>query len=253
VVMVLRPASFGLASADQALRVAFVLVALWWLVFSLPLACWVREGVARDGPVATGFRQLVATLRDMRRQPALWRFLLAYWLYIDAVFTIIKMAVDYGLALGLPQQALIQAILLTNFVAFPAALAFGWLGTVIGTREGIYAGLATYLLATVAAGFLRLEWHFYALAVVVGLVQGGVQSLSRSFFARLVPAGRSGEYFGFYNMLGKFAAIIGPMLVGIVTLLSGSQRLGLVSLLVLFMAGLAMLARVPAGSAAGDA
>ncbi|MBW7931475.1 MAG: MFS transporter [Gammaproteobacteria bacterium] len=253
VLMVLHPARFGLASADHAVRVAFVLVALWWLVFSLPLAWWVRDDAGRDAaPVAlaAGFRQLADTLRSVRRHPALWRFLLAYWLYIDAVFTIIKMAVDYGLALGLPQQALIQAILLTNFVAFPAALAFGWLGTAIGTRAGIYVGLGIYLLATAAAGFLRLEWHFYALAVVIGLVQGGVQSLSRSFFARLVPAGRSGEYFGFYNMLGKFAAIIGPVLVGVVTLFSGSQRLGLVSLLLLFSAGLVLLVRVPAESAA---
>lgn len=253
VLMVLYPARFGLASADQAVRVAFVLVALWWLVFSLPLAWWVRDDAGRDAaPVAlaAGFRQLADTLRSVRRHPALWRFLLAYWLYIDAVFTIIKMAVDYGLALGLPQQALIQAILLTNFVAFPAALAFGWLGTAIGTRAGIYVGLGIYLLATTAAGFLSLEWHFYALAVVIGLVQGGVQSLSRSFFARLVPAGRSGEYFGFYNMLGKFAAIIGPMLVGVVTLFSGSQRLGLASLVVLFSAGLVLLVRVPAESAA---
>lgn len=253
VLMVLYPARFGLASADEAVRVAFVLVALWWLVFSLPLAWWVRDDAGRDAaPVAlaAGFRQLADTLRSVRRHPALWRFLLAYWLYIDAVFTIIKMAVDYGLALGLPQQALIQAILLTNFVAFPAALAFGWLGTAIGTRAGIYVGLGIYLLATTAAGFLSLEWHFYALAVVIGLVQGGVQSLSRSFFARLVPAGRSGEYFGFYNMLGKFAAIIGPMLVGVVTLFSGSQRLGLASLVVLFSAGLVLLVRVPAESAA---
>lgn len=253
VLMVLYPARFGLASADQAVRVAFVLVALWWLVFSLPLAWWVRDDAGRDAaPVAlaAGFRQLADTLRSVRQHPALWRFLLAYWLYIDAVFTIIKMAVDYGLALGLPQQALIQAILLTNFVAFPAALAFGWLGTAIGTRAGIYVGLGIYLLATTAAGFLSLEWHFYALAVVIGLVQGGVQSLSRSFFARLVPAGRSGEYFGFYNMLGKFAAIIGPMLVGVVTLFSGSQRLGLASLVVLFSAGLVLLVRVPAESAA---
>lgn len=253
VLMVLYPARFGLASADEAVRVAFVLVALWWLVFSLPLAWWVRDDAGRDAaPVAlaAGFRQLADTLRSVRQHPALWRFLLAYWLYIDAVFTIIKMAVDYGLALGLPQQALIQAILLTNFVAFPAALAFGWLGTAIGTRAGIYVGLGIYLLATTAAGFLSLEWHFYALAVVIGLVQGGVQSLSRSFFARLVPAGRSGEYFGFYNMLGKFAAIIGPMLVGVVTLFSGSQRLGLASLVVLFSAGLVLLVRVPAESAA---
>ncbi len=248
VVMVARPAAFGLASADAALRLAFLLVALWWLVFSLPLAWWVRDDPVREegpGALAAGFRQLAVTLRGVRRQPALRRFLLAYWLYIDAVYTIIKMAVDYGLALGLSQQALIQAILLTNFIAFPAALGFGHLATAVGARTGIFLGLAVYIGATAAAGFLTTETQFYALAVVIGLVQGGVQSLSRSFFARLVPAGQSGEYFGFYNMLGKFAAIIGPMLTGVVSLVSGSQRLGIVSLLLLFFAGVGLLMRVP--------
>ncbi|MCC7328977.1 MAG: MFS transporter [Gammaproteobacteria bacterium] len=250
VAMVARPAAFGLASADEAVRLAFLLVALWWLVFSLPVAWWVHDDPVREGgpgALVAGFRQLAATLRKLWGEVALRRFLLAYWLYIDAVYTIIKMAVDYGLALGLPQQALIQAILLTNFVAFPAALGFGWIAGVIGTRAGIYLGLAVYLAATAAAGFLHTEGQFYALAAVIGMVQGGVQSLSRSFFARLIPAAQTGEYFGFYNMLGKFAAIIGPVLVGVVALLSGSQRLGIISLLLLFIAGLVLLARVPGG------
>lgn len=248
VAMVLRPASFGLASTEQALRLTFLLVGCWWLLFSLPLAWWVQDGGAGSAArldLAAGFRQLADTLRSVRRHPALWRFLLAYWLYIDAVFTIIKMAVDYGLALGLSQQDLIQAILVTNIVAFPAALVFGWIGERFGTRRGIILGLLIYLLATAGAGFLQTEWHFYVLAVVIGMVQGGVQSLSRSFFARLVPPQHSGEYFGFYNMVGKFAAIIGPMLIGVVSLASGSQRIGIVSLLLLFIAGLVLLLSVP--------
>lgn len=248
VAMVARPAAFGLASSDDAIRLAFLMVALWWLLFSLPLAAWVRDDPAREGgpgALVAGFRQLAGTAARLLRQPALRRFLLAYWLYIDAVYTIIKMAVDYGLAIGLSRQALIQAILLTNFVAFPAALAFGGIAALIGTRGGIYLGLAVYLAATAAAGFLSTEPQFYALAVAIGMVQGGVQSLSRSFFARLVPVEQSAEYFGFYNMLGKFAAIIGPMLTGVVSLLTGSQRLGIVSLLLLFIAGIVLLMRVP--------
>lgn len=247
VAMVARPAAFGLESADAALRVSFVTVATWWLLFSVPLALWVRDDPAKEGgpgALAAGFAELRATLRAARGQPHLWRFLLAYWLYIDGVYTIIKMAVDYGLAIGLTSQDLIQAILLTNYVAFPAALVFGRLAGVIGARNGIFAGLAVYVAATVAAAFVSTAAGFYALAVAVGLVQGGVQSLSRSLFARLVPEGRTGGYFGFYNMLGKFAAILGPVLAGVTALLTGSQRLGILSLLVLFAAGLALLLTV---------
>jgi UMF1 family MFS transporter len=247
VAMAAKPAAFGFAGADDALRASFVTVAAWWLLFSVPLALWVRDDPLREGgpgALAAGFGQLVATLRAARQQPQLWRFLVAYWLYIDGVYTIIKMAVDYGLALGLTSQDLIQAILVTNFVAFPAALAFGRLAGRIGPRAGIFIGLAVYVVATMAAAFIDSEAEFYALAVTVGLVQGGVQSLSRSLFARLVPSGHTGEYFGFYNMLGKFAAILGPILAGVTALAFGSQRLGILSLLVLFAAGSALLLTV---------
>ncbi len=256
VFMVAQPSTFGLASADDALRLSFVMVAVWWCLFSIPLALWVRDDPALEGgpgALVAGFRELLGTLGAVRQHPQLWRFLLAYWLYIDGVYTIIKMAVDYGLALGLTMQDLIQAILVTNFVAFPAALAFGRLAAAIGARAGIYTGLGIYIVATVAAVFIDSEAEFYALAVAVGLVQGGVQSLSRSFFARLIPANHTAEYFGFYNMLGKFAAIIGPALAGIVALLSGSQRLGILSLLVLFIAGTWLLVTVRESPAGGTA
>jgi UMF1 family MFS transporter len=255
VVMVSRPALFGLASADEALRLAFPLVAGWWLLFSVPLALWVHDDPAVEGgpgALAAGFRQLGETLATLRREPDVLRFLGAYWLYIDAVYTIIKMAVDFGLSIGLTPQDLIQAILVTNFVAFPAALAFGRLAEAIGARAGIYLGLGVYVLATVAAAFIDTAPEFYALAVAVGLVQGGVQSLSRSYFARMVPVARTAEYFGLYNMLGKFAAIIGPVLTGTVALLAGSQRLGLLSLLLLLLGGAWLLTRVRVPAAPGS-
>ena len=136
----------------------------------------------------------------MRKYRALAWFLLAYWLYIDGVNTVIKMAVDYGLSLGFPQQSLIGALLITQFVGFPAALAFGWLGSRIGARRGIFIAIAVYAAATVAAYWMREVAHFYMLAVVIGLVQGGIQSLSRSYYASLVPEGKQGQFFGFYNM-----------------------------------------------------
>lgn len=254
--MVARPQWFALASVDSALRLSFALVALWWLVFSLPLALWVRDDPAAEGgpgAIAAGFGQLRRTLVAARHQPGVLWFLLAYWLYIDAVYTIIKMAVDYGLSLGLTTRDLVLAILLTNFVAFPAALGFGRLAEFIGARRGIWLGLAVYIVCSAGAVFVDSAREFYALAITVGLVQGGVQSLSRSLFARLIPSAQTAEYFGFYNMLGKFAAILGPVLTGSVALLTGSQRYGIFSLLLLFLAGAWLLRRVPDGAAGGSA
>jgi UMF1 family MFS transporter len=246
VVMVARPALFGLASKIEAIRIAFLLVAIWWAVFSVPLLVWVHEEPqpAVSRPVAETFRRLRRTVREIISQPNLSMFLIAYWLYIDGVYTIIKMAVDYGLSRGLQMQDLVQAILITNFVGFPAALAFGRIATVIGTKQALYLGLTIYILVTFGAVFVTTSTQFYVLAVSIGLVQGGVQSLSRSFFARLVPAGQSAEYFGFYNMLGKFSAILGPVLAGVVALVFNSQRLGILSILILFLSGFFFLIRV---------
>jgi UMF1 family MFS transporter len=171
-------------------------------------------------------------------------FLVAYWLYIDGVYTIIKMAVDFGLSQGLSMQDLIRAILVTNLIGFPAALLFGRLGQSIGAKTGLYIGLGVYLVVTVGAGFITTASGFYVLAACIGLVQGGVQSLSRSLFAHLVPADRSAAYFGFYNMLGKFSAVLGPVLTGFVALTFGSQRLGILSIIILFGLGLILLLRV---------
>lgn len=248
VVLLARPAAFGLGSATAAIQLTFVLVGAWWALFSLPLLLWVRERQGGRAPVAAAFRaglrQLRDTVRTLRGDRNLLWFLGAYWLYIDGVYTIIKMAVDYGLSQGLSAADVTGAILLTNFLGFPAAIAFGALGTRIGPRRAIYLALAVYIVATAMAVFLTTAPQFYALAAAIGLVQGGVQSLSRSLYARLIPPGMSGEYFGFFNMLGKFSSILGPVIAGAVALASGSQRVGILSIIVLFVAGLVMLTRV---------
>jgi len=252
VAMTLRPQLFGLADATAAVRASFVTVGVWWFVFTLPLVRYVHEpaAVPSDGSVRGGlagsvrqaFRELGSTFAHVRAyRPVLW-FLAAYWLYIDGVNTIVKMAVDYGLSLGFASSNLLAALLLTQFVAFPAALGFGWLGQRIGPRNGIFIGLAVYAAVTVYAYFLKDVRDFYLLAVVIGLVQGGVQSLSRSYFGRLVPAGKSSEFFGFYNMMGKFAAVLGPLLVGGVAFVTGDSRLANLSILILFVGGAALLA-----------
>ncbi len=244
--MVSSPATFGLGSATEAIRFAFILVAIWWVVFSIPLLVWVDE--CAESRVRRSLMDSIALLIDTTRQIVrdrnLVRFLVAYWLYIDGVYTIIKMAVDFGLSQGLGMADLIRAILLTNLIGFPAALLFGWIGRSIGVKTGLYIALSVYVVVTAAAPLVTTAAEFYVLAACIGLVQGGVQSLSRSLFAHLVPAGRSAAYFGFYNMLGKFSAVIGPVLVGFVTLIFASQRLGILSIILLLGLGLAVLIRV---------
>jgi UMF1 family MFS transporter len=247
--MTLQPQLFGLADAAEAVRLSFFMVAAWWLLFTLPLAWRVHEpdgsgGSARQA-VANGLRQLRDTFHEIRQLRTVFIFLLAYWCYIDGVDTIVRMAVDYGLSLGFDSNSLIVALLITQFIGFPAAIAFGHLGKRIGARRGIYLAIAVYVLIVVWASQMQSQVEFYGLAIAIGLVQGGIQSLSRSFYARLIPPEKSAEFFGFYNMLGKFAAVLGPVMVGWVGALSGSPRVGILTLLILFFIGAVLLSRVP--------
>ena len=246
VAMTLRPDFFGLDDATQAVRISFGTVALWWVLFTLPLLLFVRESPARSrdsgwSVARAGLRQVAQTLRETRKWRAVTLLLVASWLYLDGVSTIARMAVDYGLALGLDQRALIVALLITQFVGFPAAIGFGHLGARFGPKRMILVGIGVYVAATTWSYFMRSTWEFYALAIIVGMVQGGVQLLSRSLFARLIPSGSSAEFFGFYNMVGRFGAIVGPLLVGTVAITTGSSRGAILVVVVLFVAGGLML------------
>jgi UMF1 family MFS transporter len=247
--MVLTPETFGLADKSAAVQAAFLMVALWWAVFTLPLALFVPEapGVGRRslGEAMRGaFGELAGTFREIRRLPNTFLFLLAYWFYIDGVDTIVFMAVDYGLSLGFPDFSLMVALLITQFIGFPAALIFGRLGERWGAKPSILLAIGVYMLVVLGASQMdRLE-HFYALAVAIGLVQGGIQALSRAVFASLIPEGQTAELFGFYNMVGKFAAVLGPFLVGTAAALTGDPRLSLLPILGLFLIGGMLLWRV---------
>jgi UMF1 family MFS transporter len=253
VLMVQKPEWFGLESAGSAVKASFLSVAVWWGLFTVPLLRVVDETPTEDQAaplesVRAGLRQLADTLKEIRSFRVLVLFLVAYWIYIDGVNTVIKTAVFFGdRVLGLEQSALITALLLTQFVAFPAALAFGALGQRIGPKPAILMGIAVYLAALVYAWrFLQDEGDFYVLAVAIGLVQGGVQSLSRSLYARLVPPSKTAEFFGFFNMVGKFATIFGPLLIAFTPRLipGASDRDGILSLTVLFLVGGFLLSRV---------
>src|SRR5699024_1715209 len=247
--MTLAPDTFGLAGRAAAVRWSFLSVAIWWAVFSLPLFWQVHETAgarpqSAGRAVAASLRQLTATGRRILGERQILLFLIAYWLYIDGVHTIIRMAVDFGLNLGFSSTHLITALLLVQFIGFPAAVAFGYLGERWDTKKAIYLGLAVYAAVTAWGYFMAHAWQFYVMAAIIGLVQGGVQSLSRSYFARLIDPNKAGEYFGIYNMMGKFAAIIGPLLVGVTAAATGSARLSILSVLLLFGLGLITLTRV---------
>ena len=197
----------------------------------VPLSVAAREGIT----------QFLETFRHIRGYKPVFVFLAAYWVYIDGVNTVIQMAVDYGKSIGFGTSDLILAVLLVQFVGVPAALVAGKLGERIGPRKAIFIGLAVYTFVSVYATFMKSAWEFYLIAGLVGLVQGGVQLLSRSYFARLVPKDRAGEFFGFYNMLGEVAAIIGPLLVGTVSYLTGSPRVSILSVIILFAIGAYLL------------
>ena len=248
--MTIKPETFGFPDQAAAIRFSFLTVGIWWAVFTIPLLCFVKEirdpnRTAGWAVIHAGLDQFRQTFREIRRLKAVFLFLAAYWLYIDGVDTIVRMAVDYGSSLGLEAGELIKALLLTQFVGFPAALFFGYLGKRIGPRRGILIALAGYILITVWGTFLSSSTEFYILAAAIGLVQGGIQALSRSYFARLIPIERSAEFFGFYNMIGKFAAVLGPLAVGGVTLLvrelgaesTVAARTGIASIVLFFLAG----------------
>ncbi len=249
VFMYLKPEIFGIPDGATAIKLSFLSVAVWWAVFTIPLILFVPEPknyetIDFNNAIRMGWVQLVQTFKEIRNMKVVGTFLLAYWFYIDGVDTIIRMAVDYGMSLNFPGESLIIALLIVQFVAFPAALIYGWLASKIGAKTGIMVGITAYSFITLLGYFMTEAWHFYVLAILIGLFMGGIQALSRSLYTRIIPPDKSAEFFGFYNMLGKFAAIIGPALMGTIALVTGSARLSILSILLLFILGAFFLNKV---------
>ena len=251
VLLTRQPQWFGLADSASAVKVSFVLVALWWSLFSLPILLYVKEPPAtRDRAAALlciAAGRILQTLRELKQLRQAVIFLAAYWLYIDGVGTVIRMAIDYGISIGFSSAQLILAMLITQFIGFPATFLYGRMTRFFDVRVGIFIGIAVYAMVTVWGSLMQAVWEFYALAVIIGLVQGGVQALSRSLYSRLIPADRAAELYGFYNMVGKSAAVIGPVMMGWLGVLTGSPRVAILSLLILFVGGFLLLlsVRVP--------
>ncbi len=250
--MIVSPGTFGLADATSAIRVAFVTVGAWWAVFMLPTLLFVPETRLLKARVGNVIKAAYAELRDTARQIGRYRnivvFLAAYWLYIGGVFTVIFMAADFGRRLGFEQQDLVMALLVTNFVGFPATLLYAWFGHRFGPKLGLYVALAAYIAMTLWAIFMKDVWQFYVMAIVIGCVQGGVQGLSRSLYASLIPRHLPGEFFGFYSTLTKFAHVLGPILVAITATIFEDPKWVLLCLVPLFIGGGLMLAAVREGT-----
>ncbi len=246
--MVKEPATFGLENTTEAFNLAFVSVGAWWLVFLIPLLFFVPEKHSAievtSGAVRAAYRELQATLKEIGKYRNVAVFLAAYWLYVGGVFTIIVMAVDYGKRLGFGDQDLVFALLITNFAGFPATLLYGLAAHRFGPRKGIYFALAVYIGACMWGVVMDTFEEFLVMAIIIGCVQGGVQGLSRSLYASLIPPGQPGEFFGFYNMTTKFAHVLGPAMVAVTAMLSDNPKWVLLVLMPLFLAGAFLLTLV---------
>src|SRR5699024_1398503 len=246
ILMITQYSWFGIPDVTTASQLSFASVGLWWFIFSIPLLKNIREEkktlVKREKSfVAIGFSRVTSTFKEIKQFKYLLIFLIAFWMYNDGISTIIRMATIYGRGIGINSNSLIIALLITQFVGIPFTFFFGWLATRITPKRALYLTLYIYVGVVILGYFMATALHFYLLAICVGMVQGGAQSLSRSIYGRMVPANKQAEFFGFYGISSKFAAIFGPFLFGLVGQLTGSSRLGIVCLLVFFIAGIILL------------
>ena len=251
VAMFLYPNWFGLENQIEAVLWSFLSVAVWWLIFSLPIYLNVKEPVQNTSKkqintvIADAFENLLNTAKSIKKFKSAVIFLLAYFLYMDGVDTIIRMATSYGSDIGLSATSMIQALLLTQFIGFPATLVFGYYADRFGYKYSLSFAIIVYIFVVLFSSQMDTALEFYMVASVIGLVQGGVQAISRSFFSTLIPENKAAEFFGFYNFIGKSSVFLGPFMVSGIALITGSPSYGILSLLILFIPGLILLWLVP--------
>lgn len=234
-------------SLPIACKITFLITAVWWLVFTIPILKNVNQVYyiePEKEPIKKSFERLLKTLKAIKSHKNIFIFLIAYFFYIDGVDTIIGMASSYGTDLGISMVSLLIILLLTQFVAFPFTILYGRLAEKVGAKKLLYVGIITYIIICIYGYFITTTLGFWILAMAVGSAQGGIQAISRSFFGKMVPKENANEFFGFYNIFGKFAAIIGPFLVAIITQATGETRNGILSLIVLFVIGFFALGKV---------
>ena len=257
VLMYLYPSYFNLNSQTEGILYSFLSVALWWFVFSMPLFLFVNQKKINDiadfkNPFKQSFIRVLNTFREIKKYKPVLIFLIAYWFYIDAIDTIVRMAVAYGTDLGFDSSKLIIALIFTQFIGFPATFAYGYLAEKFGLFNMLVVGILIYILICIYSLFITSATDFFILAGLVGLVQGGVQSVSRTIFSRLIPQDKATEFFGFYNLIGKSAVVVGPALVGWMAYIFDNPKAGIISLLLLFIPGIIILFYVPKTSLVRD-
>lgn len=234
-------------STTLASKIAFLITAAWWGLFTIPLLKNVQQQyfIEPEGnPIINSFKRLGKTFKNIKQYRGLFLFLIAYFFYIDGVGTIITMSTAYGTDLGISSTNLLVILFVTQVVAAPFTILYGKLSDRFTAKKMLYAGIIIYVIVCIYAYFLKTTLDFWILAMLVATSQGGIQSLSRSYFAKLVPKENSNEFFGFYNIFGKFASIMGPLLVGATAQITGHSNMGIFSLIILFLAGIFLLARV---------
>jgi UMF1 family MFS transporter len=250
--MIMQPGLFGIPDAGVATRLSFASVAVWWVAFSIPLFRHVPEPVrqieADERPganvIVTGWHRLLETFRELRRYRDAFVMLLAFLLYNDGIQTMIRMATTYGSEIGLPENAMITALLMTQFIGVPCAFAFGAVAGRIGAKLSVFLGLAVYSVITVLGYYMSTAAHFFILATLVGMVQGGTQALSRSLFASMIPRHKSSEFFAFFSVFERYAGVLGPAVFAWVVSRSGSGRNAILSVVVFFVLGAIILSFV---------
>ena len=244
-VLILFCDSFGLPMVT-ATRISFLITIGWWVIMSIPLYKNVHQvySVPREAHVVSGaFRRLLDTFRQLKKEKSLLFFIIGYFCYIDGVYTIMTMATTYGGEVGLDSNAMVLALLLTQFVAFPCSILSGILAKKVGSMKMIRIFICMYIAICMFGYGLDTEWEFWVLAVCVGLCQGGIQALSRSYFGKLIPKESSSEYFGFFDIFGKFADFVGPLLISASAFFFGNSKYGIVSLIILFVIGLILISK----------
>lgn len=244
-VLIQKPQWFGI-TAISATQIAFASVGVWWFLFSLPFFRYVQENQKKSTESFSemskqSIHQVIQTIRQLPKYPELLRFLVAFWFFNDGINTIIKMSTIYGREIGIETSDLILALLITQFVGLPFTLLFGKLASWFGSKRTLITTIIIYLFIVILGYGMSTAFHFYVLAILVGIVQGGSQALSRSIYSQLIPANRSAEFFGFYGLSGKFSAIFGPFVFGLTGQLTGSSRFGILSLAIFFIIGILLL------------
>ena len=245
--MSIYPSSFGLASQAEAIRVSFLMVSIWWLLFLIPLFLNFKENKTEKHSMSvfsSSFKNIFKTLKSVYQYKNAFLFLIAFFLFIDGAHTVIYLASTFALNLGLETSSIIQALILVQFVAFPATLLWGYVANKYGDKLVLYITITSYICIIIYSTTLSSALEFYLLAAWVGFVQGGIQGSSRGMFGKLIPKEKAGEFFGLYNVMGRAGAILGPLMVGTLLTLYGNVRIALLPIAVLFIIGGLLLTRV---------